>query len=132
MTIFLTTLFIMICVLLIIVVLLQKGRGGGLGAAFSGGGSAAFGTRTGDVFTWVTIVLVGLFLLLSIVLTLVYRPSSPPAASQQQALPVPTRPATGEETGEPSATSETSPGLQPAPSSGTEGGEQSPPPSPEE
>ena len=56
MAIFLATLFVLVCILLIVVILLQKGRGGGLGAAFGGLGSSAFGTRTGDVFTWVTIV----------------------------------------------------------------------------
>jgi preprotein translocase subunit SecG len=75
MAVFLSTLFIIICVLLIIVVLLQKGRGGGIGGALGGGmGSSAFGTRTGDVFTWVTIVLTGLFLLLAIITQLVFRP----------------------------------------------------------
>jgi len=75
MAIFLSALFIVVCVLLIIVVLLQKGRGGGLGAALGGGaGSSAFGTKTGDVFTWVTIVLTGLFLLLAIASTVVFRP----------------------------------------------------------
>jgi preprotein translocase subunit SecG len=74
MVIFLGTLFIVICVLLVIVVLLQKGRGGGLGAAFGGAGASAFGTRTGDVFTWVTIVLTGLFLLMAVVTTIVLRP----------------------------------------------------------
>jgi protein translocase SecG subunit len=56
--------------------LLQKGRGGGLGAAFGGGGGghSAFGTRTGDVFTWVTIVLTGVFLLLAIGASLKFRP----------------------------------------------------------
>ena len=72
---FLGTLFLVICILLVIVILLQKGRGGGLGAAFGGAGSAAFGTRTGDVFTWVTIVLTALFLLVAVVTTLVYRPA---------------------------------------------------------
>ena len=71
---FLGTLFIIVCILLILVVLLQKGRGGGLGAAFGGAGSSAFGTRTGDVFTWVTIVLTALFLLLAIFSTIVHRP----------------------------------------------------------
>ncbi len=71
---FFVTLFIIICVLLIVVVLLQKGRGGGLGAALGGVATSAFGTRTGDVFTWVTIVLTGLFLLLAIGTTLAFRP----------------------------------------------------------
>ena len=62
---FLAVLFGIVCLLLIGLVLLQKGRGGGLGAAFGGAGSSAFGTKTGDVMTWVTIVLVGLFLLLA-------------------------------------------------------------------
>jgi len=69
-------LFLVICVLLILIVLLQKGKGGGLGAAFGGAGSSAFGTRTGDVFTWVTIVLTGLFLLLAVVTNLTMRPPS--------------------------------------------------------
>lgn len=98
MDIFLSTLFIVICILLVIVVLLQKGRGGGLGAAFGGAGSSAFGTRTGDVFTWVTIVLTALFLLLAVVTSLVFRPPSvavkPPTFNPQAAEisgPVPVR-----------------------------------------
>ncbi|MFB3891478.1 MAG: preprotein translocase subunit SecG [Phycisphaerae bacterium] len=81
---FLGTLFVLICILLIIVVLLQKGRGGGLGAAFGGAGSSAFGTRTGDVFTWVTIVLTSLFLILSVGVTLLFRP--PPKAIEAPTL----------------------------------------------
>ncbi|MHC4985192.1 MAG: preprotein translocase subunit SecG, partial [Planctomycetota bacterium] len=70
----LATIFFIVCALLILLVLLQKGRGGGLGAAFGGAGSSAFGTRTGDVFTWVTIVLVAMFLLLAIVSSVAFRP----------------------------------------------------------
>jgi preprotein translocase subunit SecG len=45
-------------VFLIIVILLQRGRGGGLAGAFGGmGGQSAFGTKAGDVFTRITIVL---------------------------------------------------------------------------
>jgi len=95
MEILLTTFFVLTCILLIVVVLLQKGRGGGLGAAFSGAGSAAFGTRTGDVFTWVTIVLTALFLLLAVATSFVYRkPVSPvqpqgPVAPQGETAPSP-------------------------------------------
>ncbi|MGB2821681.1 MAG: preprotein translocase subunit SecG [Phycisphaerae bacterium] len=73
--VFLGVLFLVICFLLIVIVLLQKGKGGGLGAAFGGMGSSAFGTKTGDVFTWVTIVLTGLFLLLAVTTSLVFRPA---------------------------------------------------------
>ena len=67
--------FIIVSVLLIIIVLLQKGRGGGLSAAFGGaGGQSAFGSKTGDYFTWVTVVIVGVFLLLAMVLTMNYAP----------------------------------------------------------
>lgn len=73
-SVFVATLFMIVCVLLIVVVLLQKGRGGGLGAAFGGAASSAFGTRIGDVFTWVTIALVGMFLLLAVGTTMLFRP----------------------------------------------------------
>ena len=44
--------------LLIFIILLQRGRGGGLAGAFGGlGGQSAFGTKAGDVFTKITIVL---------------------------------------------------------------------------
>jgi protein translocase SecG subunit len=79
-----------ICFLLIIIVLLQKGKGGGLGAAFGGMGSSAFGTRTGDVFTWVTIVLTGLFLLLAVSTNLLLRP--PPGLVARPAFSPPPGP----------------------------------------
>ena len=64
-------LFIIVCLLLILVSLIQKGRGGGLSSAFGGGGgNTAFGSKTGDVLTWVTSVGFGIFLLLAIGLNL--------------------------------------------------------------
>lgn len=68
------SLFGVICVLLTLVVLLQKGRGGGLGGAFGGAGSSAFGTRTGDVFTWVTVVLTALYILLAVGTSVAFKP----------------------------------------------------------
>src|SRR5690554_4339236 len=64
--------FIIVCLLLILVILIQKGRGGGLSTAFGGGGggNTAFGSKTGDVLTWVTSVGFGIFLLLAIGLNL--------------------------------------------------------------
>ena len=68
-------LFILACALLICVVLVQKGRGGGLSSAFGGAlGASPFGTKTGDVFTWITVVLAGVFLGAALVLNVVYKP----------------------------------------------------------
>lgn len=80
---FLATLFILVCVLLIIVVLLQKGRGGGLGSAFGGLGSSAFGTRVGDVLTWVTIILTAVFLILAVLTSMQFRPKADVVATPE-------------------------------------------------
>ena len=71
------TLFLISCILLICVVLVQKGRGGGLSSAFGGAmGSSPFGTKTGDVFTWITVVLAGIFLLAALVLNGIIKPEA--------------------------------------------------------
>jgi preprotein translocase subunit SecG len=50
--------------LLIFIILLQRGRGGGLAGALGGmGGQSAFGTKAGDVFTRITIVVAILWVL---------------------------------------------------------------------
>ena len=52
------TLLLLLGFLLMFIVLLQRGRGGGLAGAFGGaGGHSAFGTKAGDVFTKITIVM---------------------------------------------------------------------------
>ncbi len=64
----LSVVLIAVCLLLMLVILIQRGRGGGLAGAFGGsGGSSAFGAKTGDVFTWVTVGLVVVFLCLTVV-----------------------------------------------------------------
>jgi preprotein translocase subunit SecG len=60
---------------LILIILVQKGKGGGLSGAFGGGmASGILGSKTGDFLTWVTIVLVGVFLTLAVVMAKKYRP----------------------------------------------------------
>jgi preprotein translocase subunit SecG len=77
---FLAVLFVLVAIVLILVILIQKGRGGGLSGAFGGGmAGSLLGSKTGDFLTWVTIVLVAVFLLLAVVLARFYRP---PAGSQ--------------------------------------------------
>ncbi|MFN4242448.1 MAG: preprotein translocase subunit SecG [Tepidisphaerales bacterium] len=79
-----------VSLLLIGVVLIQKGRGGGLATAFGGGSgtATAFGSKTGDVLTWATSVIFGVFLVLAIVLNLIANFRSPGPA-----VAVPTEPA---------------------------------------
>jgi preprotein translocase subunit SecG len=52
---------------LILLVLIQQGRGGGLAGAFGGmGGQSAFGTKAGDLFTRITIVVAAVWILLCV------------------------------------------------------------------
>ena len=102
-------LFVICAVTLILIILVQKGRGGGLSGAFGGGmASGILGTKTGDFLTWVTIVLVGAFLTLAIVMAKFYKPTvrdfgGGPGVRQEQPQP----------TGQPS-----SPGREPNVSGG--------------
>ncbi len=68
-------LIIVICCFFMLVILLQRGRGGGLAGAFGGaGGSSAFGAKTGDVFTWITVVVATVFLVVCVVANFMLQP----------------------------------------------------------
>ncbi|MEI7656786.1 MAG: preprotein translocase subunit SecG [Phycisphaerae bacterium] len=85
-------LFLFVCVILVLAVLIQKPQGGGLASAFGGGASAgqtAFGTKTGDALTVVTISVFGLYLLLAIILNFASQPHpvSPEAQASSTSTP---------------------------------------------
>ncbi len=86
-------LFIICCLALILIILIQKGRGGGLSAAFGGGmAGGILGSKTGDFLTWVTIVLVGVFLTLAVVMAKFYKPGDKGYGANQPAQPPLTSP----------------------------------------
>jgi preprotein translocase subunit SecG len=106
-------LLFIVCVFLILIVLIQKGRGGGLASAFGGaGGNTAFGSKTGDVLTWATSIVFGIFLILSVVTNVTadkidkaYKARL--TAEQDQSLPTPAN--------APAESPLNAPGTQPAP-----------------
>jgi preprotein translocase subunit SecG len=90
----LNSLMVLGSLFLICVILIQRGKGGGLAGAFGGvGGSSAFGTKAGDVFTRITIgVAVGWILAAMLLVVLTNRrhhsafDDDAPAASQTKEL----------------------------------------------
>jgi preprotein translocase subunit SecG len=56
----------LLSIFLVLVILVQRGRGGGLTGALGGmGGQSAFGTKAGDLFTRITIVVAAIWVILS-------------------------------------------------------------------
>jgi preprotein translocase subunit SecG len=56
----------LLSVFLVLVILVQRGRGGGLTGALGGmGGQSAFGTKAGDLFTRITIIVAAIWVVLS-------------------------------------------------------------------
>ncbi len=65
----LNTVIVILSLFLIGVILIQRGKGGGLAGAFGGaGGSSAFGTKAGDVFTRITGVAAMIWIALAMLL----------------------------------------------------------------
>ncbi len=65
--------FVIVCVLIVILVLLQNEDGGGLGGLFAGGSNSAFGSRSANVLTKATYVVVTLFFVGALLLALLNR-----------------------------------------------------------
>jgi preprotein translocase subunit SecG len=118
-----SVLLIGVSLLLIGLVLLQKNRGAGLSGAFGGvGGHSAFGTKTGDFLTWVTVGLVAVFLLLNIAGNYAFEPESIGAAAPTLA---PSAPADAGQTPSPARDAAPQP-ASPAPQSNAGGAEPKP------
>ena len=65
-------------IFMVLVILVQRGRGGGLTGALGGmGGQSAFGTKAGDLFTRITIVVAALWVLLAMAALKVLNPNTP-------------------------------------------------------
>jgi preprotein translocase subunit SecG len=80
--------FVIICVLLVGIVLIQSEEGGGMGGLFGGAGSQAFGSRSGNVITRTTYILVALFFVTTFGLAFInkaptVRPIRPDAAGTE-------------------------------------------------
>jgi preprotein translocase subunit SecG len=58
-------LVLVLSIFMILLILIQRGKGGGLAGAFGGvGGSSAFGSRAGDIFTRVTLGVAAVWIIL--------------------------------------------------------------------
>ena len=64
--------FVALSFCMIALIVMQKGRGGGLvnALAGSGGPNSILGNKTGDVLTWATSIMFGVFLLLAVTLNM--------------------------------------------------------------
>lgn len=64
----LSVLIFITSLVMILLILIQRGRGGGLIGALGGsGGSSPFGSRAGDTFTRITLVVAAIWMLLIMV-----------------------------------------------------------------
>ncbi|MBN1646433.1 MAG: preprotein translocase subunit SecG [Spirochaetales bacterium] len=72
----LLVLFIINAILLILIVLMQDEQGEGIGGLFGGGSATPFGSRSGNVLTKVTSVLVAIFLILAFFLAFINKSDS--------------------------------------------------------
>ncbi len=75
----LLVLFIIACVLIVFLVLLQNEEGDSIGGLFAGGSNSAFGSRSGNILTKSTYILVTFFFATSFLLAVLNKTSSSPS-----------------------------------------------------
>ena len=82
---FLNGVLIFLSLLLMLIILIQKGKGGGLAGAFGGaGGSSAFGSKAGDLFTKITLWFAAFWVLIIMINVKTMQTSPPPAQTDEQ------------------------------------------------
>ena len=75
----------LVSVFLILLILIQKGKGGGLAGAFGGpGGQSAFGSKTADAFTKITLYVAGIWVALIIVMIWLVQPKTVTTSNQAE------------------------------------------------
>jgi protein translocase SecG subunit len=83
----LNILIVLLSLFMILLVLIQRGKGGGLAGAFGGvGGSSAFGSRAGDMFTRITLIVAGVWLLLAMVQVVVLQGAAEDAKGENATI----------------------------------------------
>lgn len=93
-----------IAVFLIFLVLIQKGKGGGLAGAFGApGGASAFGTKAGDLFMYITIVVAAIWISTCVLTIYLTHPRSQIGGSQPATPTVTSDGAGGTDTADPDA-----------------------------
>lgn len=79
-------------IFIILLVLIQRGRGGGLAGMLGGsGGSSPFGSRAGDTFTRVTLIVAVVWIILNMVQISILQPTK---ADRTKVESAPTAPST--------------------------------------
>jgi preprotein translocase subunit SecG len=127
--IILAVIFAGMATFLMLIVLLQRGKGVGLAGAFGGaGGQTVFGSKTGDILTWATVVVAGVFMLFTILLNYVFVPQS--AGLSPPVLTAPAGPAGADALPETPLDEETIPAPAPAETPAAEAATPAPAPSP--